>query len=75
MSTTMKNGFSKKTIYMIQLNSNTEENNFIMVIADPRIQQEGLHGWQIEQSNNRTYRPDIVFEIKGKIVINPQNIK
>jgi hypothetical protein len=47
MSTTMKNGFSKKTIYMIQMNTSSEENNFIMVIADPRIQQEGLHGWQI----------------------------
>lgn len=61
MSATMKNGFSRKTIYMIQLPDNSEESNFIMVIADPRIQQQGLNGWQIEQSNNRTHRPDIVF--------------
>lgn len=61
MSSTIRNGFTKKTIYMMQLPEETDDNEFIMVIADPRINQQGLAGWHIEQSNNKSYRPDVVF--------------
>lgn len=61
MTSTARSGFSKKTIYMMQLPGETDENEFIMVIADPRIHQQGLNGWHIEQSTNRSYRPDVVF--------------
>ena len=75
MSGLMRSGFIKKTIYMVQRQEDSDDNDFIMVIADHRIHQEGLNGWHIEQTNNRSYRPDVVFDVKGKININMQHIK
>ena len=52
-----------------------DEYQFVMAIADSKTHHQGLHGWQIEQSSNKNYRPDVVFEVKEKIVINMQFIK
>lgn len=37
MTFSLHNDFKRKTIYMMQIPELTEENEFIMVIADPRI--------------------------------------
>lgn len=75
MSSLLRNGFTKKLIFLLKPEQDPEDAEFTMVLADPKIYQELGEGYHIEQSNSKNYHPDVAFENKEVVKIVMENIR
>jgi|JI9StandDraft_2_1071091.scaffolds.fasta_scaffold349562_1 hypothetical protein len=62
-----------RTIFAVRGDSEDLE-DFLLVIADPKIKNEDGVGRIIEQSNSKAFHPEVVFDAKGMLDIRRENI-
>lgn len=62
-----------RTIFALRGDSEEVE-DFLLVIADPKIKNEDGTGRIIEQSNSKAFHPEVIFDVKGAVDIRSENI-